>query len=324
VSDPRLTFVDAGGAERGDFAADLAAGLGAAPKHLPCRWFYDAAGSALFEAICDLPEYYLTRAEAEILAAHAGEIARLAPARTLVELGSGSAVKTRLLLERYLDAGPCRYVPIDVAEETLTSSARARAHEHPALAVTAIRGEYRAGLAALPPGDGARLLLFLGSNIGNFDRADAARFLGDVRACMRAGDRLLLGVDLRKERAVLERAYDDPRGVTAAFNKNLLARANRELGARFALEAFAHRARYDEAAGRIDMWLVSTRAQEVEVGALGRRFAFAAGEAVHTECSYKYAPEEIDALAAAAGLRLAERWLDGGARFALSLLTLDA
>jgi dimethylhistidine N-methyltransferase len=305
-----------------EFARDVAAGLSAEPKRLHCRYFYDAEGSLLFDAICATPEYYLTRAEAEILAARAGSLAaRLPDGVTLVELGSGSARKTRILIEALLRRrGRLRYVPIDISREMLESASRALVAEHPGLEVIAVEAEYQEGVRLLAGDGGPRLLLWLGSNVGNFDRPDAAAFLARLRAVMTPDDRLLLGVDLRKERDVLERAYDDARGVTARFNLNLLVRINRELGGGFALDGFRHRAVWNAALGRIDMYLDSLRPQRVRVEALGREFAFADGEAVHTESSYKYSPEELGQLAAAAGLRVEEGWFDGAARFCLALL----
>ncbi|HWP35288.1 MAG TPA: L-histidine N(alpha)-methyltransferase [Thermodesulfobacteriota bacterium] len=320
----RLTLVERPSAgDSAAFARDVAAGLTRTPKRLPCRYFYDREGSLLFEEICRLPEYYLPRAEREILERRAPEIAALLPAgAALVELGSGSATKTRLLIEALLRRqGKLRYVPVDISRSVLEESARALLADHPRLAITAIAAEYEEGLEVLRRTPlGPKLLLWLGSNIGNLERPEAAAFLRRLRDLMAPADRLLVGVDLRKDRAVLERAYDDAQGVTARFNLNLLARINRELGGRFDLDAFRHRAVYDEAAGRVEMYLVSTRPQRVAIERLGLEVPFAAGEAIHTENSYKYAPDEIEALAAAAGLRLERLWLDDGQRFADVLL----
>ena len=308
----------------GAFQRDVAAGLDARPRHLSCRYFYDPAGSRLFEEICALPEYYLTRAERQLLEDHAPKIVAKVPAGVaLVELGSGSAVKTRLIIDALLRRQPrLRYLPIDISPAALQHSARELERDYPALDLEPIAAEYEAGLRALDERLPAqpRLILWLGSNIGNLDRDQAGRFLATVRARMTAHDRLLVGVDLRKARAVLEPAYDDAAGVTARFNRNLLERINRELGGQFDPLAFAHRAHYDERLGRVEMYLVSTRAQEVPVRALGRTYAFAAGEALHTENSYKYSPEEIDAVARAAGLSVEARWLDREGRFCECLL----
>lgn len=304
------------------FARDVAAGLGATPKRLSCCYFYDQEGSRLFEAICELPEYYLTRAEAAILRTHSAEIAELFPAETLlIELGSGNSAKTRLLLEAFLRTRPrLRYVPVDICRTVLEDTALELLRAYPKLDLVAVAAEYEEALRQIPEsGAQAKLVLWLGSNVGNFDRADAAAFLRRVRAGLGAADRLLVGVDLRKERAILEPAYDDPQGVTAAFNLNLLTRINRELTGNFDLTAFQHRAVYNEDAGRVEMFLVSLRNQRVRIQQLDTEYSFSAGEAIHTENSYKYALPEIDALAAAAGLTTQQRWLDPTGRFSLNL-----
>jgi dimethylhistidine N-methyltransferase len=310
------------------FAADVRRGLTARPKWLSCRFFYDGEGSRLFERICALPEYYLTRAEDGILAQHADEIAAAVPAgATLVELGSGSAAKTRRLIAALLRRrGTLRYAPIDIARRPLEESARRLLDEFASLEIHALAGEYRDGLRRLDAvrrtdgRDRPQLILWLGSSVGNFERPEAAAFLAQVRATMGPDDRLLVGVDLRKARAVLESAYDDAGGVTARFNKNLLDRINRELGGRFDLRSFDHRAVYDEDAGRVQMYLVCRREQAVPIEALGLRVPLAAGEAIHTENAYKYSCQEIRALAAAAGLAVERQWLDEGRRFSESLL----
>jgi dimethylhistidine N-methyltransferase len=307
------------------FAQDAAAGLTASPKRLPCRYFYDRLGSRLFEAVCELPEYYLTRAETAILRAHADEVAGLFPGPTdLIELGSGTAAKTRLLIEAFLRRqGRLRYVPLDISRTVLEESSRDLLRTYPRLEVLAIGGEYYEGLGHLAAIAAPRkLVLWLGSNIGNLERAEAAHFLAQVRGTLAPGDRLLVGIDLRKDRAVLEAAYDDPCGVTAAFNRNLLVRANRELGGRFDVRSFEHRAVYNEEKGRIEMYLVSTRPQRVRLDRLGLDVLFTVGEAIHTENSYKYSPGEIEALAAAAGLRTERAWLDPDGRFRLNLFSL--
>jgi len=321
-TDERLTWIEAAGTARDDFARAVRDGFTHAPKRIPCRYLYDERGSELFERICDLPEYYLTRAEAEILEARADELAERFPAGTsLVELGSGSARKTRVLVEAMLRRhGKLRYLPVDISRSMLRASARDLLAAYPGLEVTAVSAEYRAGLRALRDHPSRKLILWLGSNVGNFARDDAARFLQRLRAQLSVEDRLLVGIDLRKPRAQLERAYDDSRGVTARFNLNLLARINRELAGHFDLTRFEHRAHYDDIAGRIDLALVSDRDQTVPVGALNLIAPFAAGEAIHTESSYKYSQEEIDTLAHTAGLAIETQWLDGERRYALSLL----
>lgn len=304
------------------FSRDVTAGLTATPKRLSCCYFYDAEGSRLFEAICELPEYYLTRAEAAILRAHAAEIAgRFAGATTLVELGSGNADKTRLLIEAFLATrSRQRYVPVDICRTVLEESSLELLRAYPTLEIVAVAAEYQEGLRHLrAEAEQPKLILWLGSNIGNFERSAAATFLAQVRGTMAPADRLLVGIDMRKERTILEAAYNDAQGVSAEFNLNLLARINRELAGRFDLGKFRHRAIYDEAAGRVEMYLVSSCAQRVAIGRLGLEVEFAAGEAIHTENSYKYSWAEIDTLARAAGLRTEQRWLDAEGRFSLNL-----
>jgi dimethylhistidine N-methyltransferase len=305
------------------FGRDVRAGLMRSPKSLSCAYFYDEAGSLLFEQICELPEYYLTRAEHAILEAHATEIVSGLPNPvSLVELGSGSAAKTRILIEQLLrrQKSLC-YTPIDICRPVLEASSLQLLDRYPSLEVVAVAGEYHDGLRHLRTAGGRhKLILWLGSNVGNFDRLDAGRFLRQVRETMVDEDRLLLGVDLRKNRAILVAAYDDAQGVTARFNLNLLARINSELGGHFDLAAFQHRAVYDEDVGRIEMYLDSLHEQQVAIDGLGLTVSFAAGEAIHTENSYKYSFAEIDALATSADLRVEERWLDRESRFALNLL----
>ncbi len=324
MSSQRLKLIARGAdTQFADFANEVSTGLTASPKRLPCRYFYDRDGSLLFEAICELAEYYLTRAEREILQQRAKEVASEFSGRaTLVELGSGSAMKTRILIEAFLRRqGDLRYVPVDISRAMLEETSLALLEDYPALHVIAIAGEYSDGLREL--GAMSRdpmLILWMGSNIGNLERPDAAAFLRRVRETMAPGDRLLVGIDLRKDRAVLERAYDDSRGVTAQFNLNILARINRELGGHFDLTAFRHSAVYDEEVGRIEMYLVSTRQQRVPIDRLGLEVPFATGEAVHTENSYKYSVAEIETLAAAAGLGARQQWFDVDRRFSVNLL----
>jgi L-histidine N-alpha-methyltransferase len=310
-------------------AEEVRAGLTAMPKRLPCRFFYDEAGSRLFEEICALPEYYVTRAEYEILSRYAGEIvAGMPPAVTLVELGSGSAAKTRLVIEALLRRQETlRYVPVDISRAALEASARELVAAYPPLLVDAVVAEYQEGLRYLRdlagPDAGAahpELVLWLGSNVGNLTRGEAAAFLRRMRETMSPHDRLLIGVDVRKDRAVLQPAYDDAQGVTARFNKNLLARINRELGGHFDPNAFTHRAVYHEPEGRITMYLVSRHDQVVPIDALSLRVPFAAGEAIHTEDSYKYSNEEIQSLAAAAGYAVERQWSDAAHRFVETLM----
>lgn len=317
-----------GAAESGgdDFAEDVRRGLSSGRKYLLPKYFYDELGSHLFEAICLLPEYYLTRAEAEIFARHAREIVEAARAGsdlTLFELGSGSATKTRRIIEALLETqARLKYVPVDISAAALEASAHGLLGDYAALRVAAYAADYDSALphVSAEREEGARaLVLFLGSNVGNFARAEARDFLRRVRGVLRAGDRLLLGADLKKDAGVLEAAYDDALGVTAAFNLNVLARMNRELRADFDPRGFRHVALYDEAEGRVEMHLESTREQVVRVGALGLELKFSAGERVHTENSYKYSPEDLSELAAATGFELARTWLDPRGYFSSNL-----
>jgi dimethylhistidine N-methyltransferase len=306
--------------EADDFAAAVAAGLSLPDKSLPCRFLYDARGSKLFEAICLTSEYYLTRAEHEILEAHADRIAaRFGERITLAELGSGSARKTRLLIEAFLARrAALQYLPVDISRAALEASSKSLLARFPGLEVRAIASEYREGLRLLrETTTSPKLVLWLGSNVGNFDRSEAAGFLRLVRGALAAEDRLLLGVDLRKPRSVLEAAYDDARGVTARFTRNLLVRINRELGGSFEPASFLHRARWLEHEGKIEIHLVSRVQQRVAIAALGLEVDFAKDEAIHMEDSYKYSPAEIDALLKAASLRLQDIWLDRQASFAV-------
>jgi dimethylhistidine N-methyltransferase len=315
-----------GAAAHEDFAGDVRRGLTARPKRLPPKYFYDALGSQLFDAICLLPEYYLTRAESEIFERHARAIvgaAREGLPVTLFELGSGSASKTRRIIDALLAGQPSlTYVPVDISPAALEASARALLGDYAGLDVEAYAADYDTALPRLGESrrEGSRaLVLFLGSNVGNFDRGEARDFLARLRGVLRAGDRLLLGADLKKDAAVLAAAYDDALGVTAAFNLNLLARINRELGADFSLRDFRHLALYDETEGRVEMHLESAREQTVRVGALGLDAHFGAGERLHTENSYKYSLDELSALAAETGFERARTWLDSGERFSSSL-----
>lgn len=313
----------ASGDGRVDLAREVRRGLSAPRKSLPCRFFYDAAGSRIFEEICALSEYYLTRAEDEILARHAQALVAAAPREaTVVELGSGSAAKTRRLLGAHLArGGAARCALVDISSAALADSARELRAAFPELAVEAVAAEYREGIELLAAEKRAPwLVLWLGSNVGNLDRAAAGRFLGGIRAHMGPADRFLLGVDRRKDRATLERAYDDAAGVTARFNFNLLARIDRELGGRFAAAAFRHVAHYDEDAGRIEMHLESLADQVVRIEALELDVAFRRGERIHTEDSYKYSDAEVEALAAAAGLCVADARTDAAGLFLSVLL----
>ena len=293
-------------------------GLRATPRTVATRWFYDDAGAALFERICELPEYYVTRAELAILRARAGEIAaRLGPRAALVEYGSGAGVKVRLLLDA-LDA-PAAYVPVDVSAAQLRRVAAEVGAAYPGLAVRPVCADFTRPLhLALPAGGARPAAFFPGSTIGNFHPPEAARFLRRVARTVGPGGALLLGVDRRKARATLEAAYDDAAGVTAAFNRNALAHLNRALGADFDPDAFAHHACWNAAAGRVEMHLVSRRAQVVRLGRA--RLALGAGERIWTESSYKYGRDGLEALAAAGGFHVEALWTDSDARFWVTLL----
>ncbi|MEV6833249.1 L-histidine N(alpha)-methyltransferase [Streptomyces sp. NPDC051133] len=296
--------------------ADVQSGLTADPKWLPPKWFYDARGSELFEQITELPEYYPTRAEREILAARSGEIAAASGARTLIELGSGSSEKTRYLI----DALPslAAYVPVDVSESALVQAGEALIEARPDLDVHALIADFTAPLA-LPATPGPRLLAFLGGTIGNLLPAERADFLASARSLLAPGDGLLLGTDLVKDEQVLVRAYDDAAGVTAAFNKNVLSVVDRELGADFDPDAFDHVAVWDAEREWIEMRLRSRTAQTVKVPALNLAVDFAAGEELRTEVSAKFRKEGVGAELASVGLELTHWWTDVQGRFALSL-----
>jgi L-histidine N-alpha-methyltransferase len=302
--------------------ADARAGLTASPKSLPPKWFYDAQGSALFDKITELPEYYPTRAEREILQATAAGIAGQTRARTLVELGSGSSEKTRLLLDALRAQGTLRcYVPVDVSEPALVAAGDALAAEYPGLDVRAVVSDFEEHLGLPADGDAPapRLVAFLGSTIGNLVPGQRAAFLARVREGMRAGDFFLLGTDLVKDVPTLVAAYDDEAGVTAEFNKNVLAVLNAELGADFDREAFEHVAVWDAGAEWIEMRLRSLTAQQVHLPGIGLTVDFAAGEEMRTEVSAKFRRTGVETELAAAGFAMRSWWTDPAAQFGLSL-----
>ncbi|MCC6418265.1 MAG: L-histidine N(alpha)-methyltransferase [Gemmataceae bacterium] len=305
-----------------DLADDVRRGLLATEKWLPCKYFYDATGMALFEEICGLPEYYLTRAETTILAEHAPAMLDLCPpGLDLVELGSGSARKTRLLIEACLVRQErLTYYPIDIARPALEDAAHRLLESYPGLRVVGLVGEYADGLGYLAgQAGGPRLVAFLGSTVGNFDEDDLDRFLNLLRRSLRPEDRFLLGFDLRKDPATLIAAYDDARGVTARFNRNVLARINHTLGADFDLGAFRHRATFDAARGRIEMRLVSLRPQTVHIAALGLKVDFAEGETLHTENCYKHSEKGLRAILAGHRLEVRGAFADPQRRFCVFL-----
>jgi L-histidine N-alpha-methyltransferase len=311
------------GALAAQMATDVRAGLTATPKTLPPKYFYDARGSELFDEITRLPEYYPTRTERSILEAHVDDIARLTSAETLIELGSGTSEKTRLLLRALTGTGTLqRFVPFDVDPAVLEEASVAVAQEFAGLEVEPVVGDFERHLGELPRGP-HRLLAFLGSTIGNLDPGQRATFLADVRETLQEGDAFLLGTDLVKDPARLEAAYDDAQGVTAAFNKNVLSVLDRELGADFKAEAFEHRAVWDAEREWIEMRLESTEAQRVHVAALDLDVAFEAGEQMRTEISAKFRREGVSQELAGAGLRVEQWWTDPADDFALSLSVPD-
>ncbi len=302
--------------DTGSFREDVLHGLRLPRKCLVPKYFYDEVGSALFEAICALAEYYPTRTETALMQAQAPAMAACMGRRSaLIEFGSGVSRKTRLLLAA---AQPAVYVPIDIARETLRAAAASLRQAFPELPIVAVCADYSVpfDLPSLEQfGARRRVIFFPGSTIGNFDPEESIAFLARARQLAGAGGGLIIGVDLRKDKAVLEAAYDDPQGVTAAFNLNLLARVNRELGADFDVRAFRHRAFYSEARGRIEMHLESCRDQAVRIGE--ETITFRAGETIHTENSYKSTVPEFQALAACAGFQPRRCWIDDAGLFSI-------
>lgn len=302
-----------------EFAREVRHGLSATPKQLPPRWLYDAIGSSLFETICLLPWYKITRAETALLDRLAPEIAlRLPAVREVAELGPGSGDKLARLLAPFTRRSTLVVHLIDVSPEAL-AAATTRLSALPNVGVRSVLGTFHEGLRALPKRTGGRLVALLGSNIGNFDPEAADDLMREIADALAPGDGCLLGADLVKPAAELLDAYDDPLGVTAAFNLNLLARINRELGARFDLRAFRHEVRWNPGASRVEMHLVSQRAQRVAIPRAGVDVRLDAGESIWTESSHKYTAEVLDALGARAGLVAAARWGDEDAGFALTL-----
>ncbi|WP_131736149.1 L-histidine N(alpha)-methyltransferase [Actinomadura roseirufa] len=296
---------------------DVREGLTGTPKTLPPKWFYDERGSALFEEITRLEEYYPTRREREILRVRAPEIAAITGARTLLELGAGSGEKTRLLLAA-LNGTLRAYVPVDVSGDFLEGAAAGIAADHPGLEVRTVVADYEQHLHLLPGGE-RRLVAFLGGTLGNMPPAARVGFLGGLRATMAEGDHLLMGADLVKDTGRLVRAYDDAAGVTAEFNRNVLHVINRELDADFDVTAFEHVAAWNEAEEWIEMRLRSTRDQKVRIGGLDLTVFFAEGEETRTEISSKFRRERMEAELGAAGLELAEFWTDEAGDFSLTL-----
>jgi dimethylhistidine N-methyltransferase len=298
--------------------ADVSAGLAAPPRTLSPKWFYDERGSELFEQITELPEYYLTRAEHEILTSHAAEIAAASGARTLVELGSGSSRKTRLLLDALTALGTLeRYVPVDVSDTALVAAGEALGREYPGLRVAATVADFVDDLVLSDDDPAPRMLAFLGSTIGNFDPAERRGLYAAFHRALGPNDSLLLGADLVKDTSVLLPAYNDALGVTAAFNKNVLAVLNRELDAEFDLAEFEHSAVWNAEEERIEMYLRSRVQQSVKIRALDLAVDFAAGEQVRTEISSKFRRERLTEELATGGFVVSHWWTDHADRFAL-------
>ncbi len=324
--DPLLRLAPELGAEawRRQLAADARRGLTRSPKSLPPKYFYDDRGSELFETICELPEYYLSRTETAVLAdIAAAVVAQVAPTQ-LVELGSGASRKTRLLLDALVARGPgAWYVPIDVSDGALHASAARLREAYPGLGVHGIVADFEPGPPSLPPA-ARRLVAYLGSSIGNFVPPTDAHLLRALAARLQVGDALLLGVDLVKREDILLAAYDDAAGVTAEFNRNVLRVINRLLDADFDPAAFDHVVRWDAATASIEMHLRARRAHRVRLAALDLSITFAAGETIHTETSRKFTRASVTALLAASAFRLT-RWDEApGGTFALALATLAA
>lgn len=307
--------------DRAAFLDDVLRGLQAHPRQLPCKYFYDAWGSRLFEEICELPEYYLARTERAIMSQSIAEIVEaIGPGSVLIEYGSGSSLKTCLILDRAPRLAG--YIPIDISHAQLQSAAAALANRYPRIPIRPLCADYTRPYR-LPHLPGTRrVVYFPGSTIGNFPPPAAAGFLCHIARVCGPGGGLLIGVDLKKDPALLVPAYNDARGVTAAFNINLLQRINREFGADFHLDRFFHHARYDNPAGRIEMHLVSMGPQTVHLQ--GRHFTFTAGESIWTESSYKYSLEEFGRLAATAGFRVSRVWTDPARLFSVQYLTVEA
>ena len=310
-----------------EFAQDIRNGLSANPKHLFPKYLYDQLGSRLFAAICEVDEYYLTRAEDEILKNHADEIVRCLPnCETLIELGSGSAEKTRRLIDAFMRRrSELLFIPVDISPTALSESSQALLGSYPKLRIDAYAADYYQALDSLPElGPNPVLVLFLGSNIGNFEPSEARNFLQAIRRVLRPQDVLLLGADLKKDRQMLEAAYNDKLGITRAFIVNELERINRELDANFDLWAFGLRSFYNESLGRVELYLESLRDQSIDIRALKMQVELAAGERVHVENAYKYDRETLSSLGDETGFRLERTWTDANNRFSSNLFRAES
>jgi len=305
-----------------NFSEDVKTGLTSESKYLPFVYFYDHIGSQLFEKICELPEYYLTRTETNILQTNADDIVSLFSEDTvLVELGSGSSTKTRILIEAFLER-QClaHYTPIDVSHQMLEESAYTLLEAYPDLEINAIAARYNEGIDHLNiRTDQQNLITWLGSSIGNFNRSEVTTLLRHIQKIILPNDRFLVGIDLQKNKTIIENAYNDAQGITAEFNLNILAHVNRELGGNFVLEDFDHKAIYNDEVGRIEMNLISNIDQKVFISELGLEVSFEANEAIHTENSHKYSLGDIDALAEESGLYVEQQWFDTERLFSLNL-----
>lgn len=305
------------------FMDEVVSGLRDSPRHLPCKYFYDHAGSQLFDKICDLDEYYLTRTELTIMRGHAAEMAeQIGPGVMLVEYGSGSSLKTRLLLEQL--AAPAAYVPVDISRKHLQYTANTLSSHFPEVEVLPVCADFTRPFELptpqQPPTHAA--VYFPGSTIGNFPPDAAHQLLAQIAPLCGVGGGLLIGIDLQKDVAIIESAYNDTSGVTAEFNLNLLRRINRELGADFDLSSFTHQAEYNPSIGRIEMYLVSETDQEVALN--GETISFSAGERICTEYSYKYTVEQFAELAAKVGLTLRRAWTDANGFFGVLHFAIDS
>jgi len=311
----RFTFYDLAPGEE-SFRDAVLCGLGRPRKSIPCKFFYDTRGSWLFEEICRLPEYYPTRTEIAILGENSDDIAaQMGPHCRLIEFGSGASQKVRILLEA-LDR-PAAYVPVDISREHLRDAANSLAEDFPSVPVVAVCADYTRpfALPPLPGARGKRVGFFPGSTIGNFEPDAAVAFLANYASVLGPGGEMLIGVDLKKDQEILEAAYNDRAGVTAAFNLNLLERINRELDGDIDIDRFEHVAFYNEAEGRVEIYIRSQTDQQAQIA--GRHFRFAAGELIHTEYSYKYSVRDFRSLAADAGFRPVDTWMDPAGLFSV-------